>query len=497
MAVTTFEVKAPAPGVQFHLLEMSGREELGRPFYYDLTLLADKGDVKAEDVLGKSLTLTVNRLVGATTIPRYYNGLVSRFAYKGTDGDYHYYSLTIRPWLWFLSRATDCRIFQNLKVDKILEKVFTAKSFTDHSFRLNRTYRQWEYCCQYRESDFDFVSRMLEQEGIYYLFEHLDGSHRVKFVDDVASLVLQEGNSGELYFREVEGEVGTSTDFVDEWERAFEVTSGGYVLRDYDFEKPKETLESRSIAAKPHAQGKLERYDYPGEYKLVTEGEGYAKARLEELQWPYKPVRGRSNSSGMGAGLKFKLLDHPASTENQEYFVVANDVHIKSGELEMLSSRTKTRFEMRFQALESKVPYRTPRTTPRPIIAGPQTAVVVGSKGEEIWTDKYGRVKVQFPWDREGKFDENSSCWIRVSQLWAGKNWGGIHVPRVGQEVVVEFLEGDPDRPLITGRVYNAEQPVPYTLPANATQSGIKSRTSKEGTTQNFNELRFEDKKDS
>jgi type VI secretion system secreted protein VgrG len=268
------------------------------------------------------------------------------------------------------------------------------------------------------------------------------------------------------------------------------------VVEDFDFTKPRVDLMSQSTVTREHSKAEYEVFDFPGRYLETSDGESLAKVRIEELQSRFKRLAGLSDHRGMMPGFKFKLVEYPRQSENAEYVVLKSKIQVESGEVQHMRSGAENRFEVRFVALPSRDPYRPPRVVAKPIVHGPQTALVVGKSGEEIWTDKYGRVKLQFHWDREGKSDENSSCWVRVAQIWAGSNWGSIHIPRIGQEVVVSFLEGDPDRPLVTGRVYNEDMMPPYPLPDNQTQSGIMSRSTKGGTAELFNELRFEDKKD-
>ncbi len=273
--------------------------------------------------------------------------------------------------------------------------------------------------------------------------------------------------------------------------------TGGYALNDFDFEKPKADLKVQRANPLEHSQNSHEIYDYPGEYLTTGEGDPYVTSRIQELQADFELCRGDGSARGMVVGGLFQLELYPNETLNKEYLIVSTSLELRSDEYETTDTGAGGEFfRTSISAIDSKTPYRSPRITPKPTVQGPQTAIVVGKKGEEIWTDKYGRIKVQFHWDRYGKLDEKSSCWVRVSQYWAGEKWGSIHIPRIGQEVIVEHLEGDPDRPIVTGRVYNADNMPPYGLPDNQTQSGIKSRSSKSGTPENFNELRFEDKKD-
>jgi type VI secretion system secreted protein VgrG len=290
-------------------------------------------------------------------------------------------------------------------------------------------------------------------------------------------------------------DVASGDEQITKWQHHVAVQPGKLVLRDYDYNKPSANLEVRLNADRRHPHSGLERYDYPGDYSVTSDGDRYLKIRKEEFDAKYSQVEGHARSNLLGTGLQFKLAEHPREIENANYTVVSATIEVTSGEVERFTSKSENRSELRFVAIPKEHTYRPPRETACPVIAGPQTAMVVGKSGEEIWTDTLGRIKVQFPWDREGENDESSSCWIRVSQSWSGKGWGAMHIPRIGQEVIVEFLEGDPNRPLVTGRVYNADQTVPYQLPESATQSGIKSRSTPKGDQSTFNELRFEDKK--
>jgi type VI secretion system secreted protein VgrG len=485
------QVKTPVAGVDFFLRRMVVEEDLGRPFTFRVELYSEERDVQASKMLGKGVTISVELPTGGQ---RHFHGLVSQFVNLGDYAGYQVYEVILRPWLWFLSRTSDCRIFQQKNVPDILEDVFRTKNgFSDFRRALSETYRTWDYCVQYRETDLDFVNRLMEQEGIYYYFEHADGKHTLVLSDSISSHKAIVGDS-KLPYRPP-GDAFTGQEHVHTWLRTEQVQSGKYVLTDYDFENPRANLEVRSTQERQHALADLEVYDYPGEYQQTAEGNHYVRARLDALQAQHSQVSAEASCYRLGAGLKFNLIDYDRKSENAEYLILSARLEVEAGELEQLADDSERRCDVQFLAITSKQAFRLPRTTPKPIVAGPQTATVVGKKGEEIWTDEYGRVKVQFPWDRVGKQDENSSCWVRVAQVWAGKGWGGMHIPRIGQEVIVEFLEGDPDRPIITGRVYNADQVTPYKLPDNQTMSGLQSRSTKEGNAKTFNELRFEDKK--
>jgi type VI secretion system secreted protein VgrG len=474
----------------FH--RMTATEELGRLFQLELDLLSKNPNIKFEDLLGQNVTVRLN-------LPddkiRYFNGFVTRFSQEDVFGELNAYNMSVLPWLWFLTRTADCRIFQDKKVPEIIKEVFRNHGFTDFEEALGGTYRKWEYCVQYRETDFNFVSRLMEQEGIYYYFKHEMNKHTLVLSDSVSSHEFFPGYEKIRYFP-TDGGFIREEEHIHHWSITQEVQPGIYALTDFDFKRPKANLQVKSAVPREYARSDMEFFDYPGEYVQTDEGEAYVRARIQEVQVDYEQIQGISNARGICAGNLFELLDHPRADQNREYLVVSVSHDVVSDAYESGSETGGGEdYSCSFTVLDSKQPYRSARTTPKPMIQGPQTAVVVGPSGDEIHTDNYGRVKVQFHWDRYGKQDQNSSCWVRVSYPWAGKNWGAIAIPRIGQEVIVEFLEGDPDRPIITGRVYNNDNPPPYELPANRTQTGIKSRSSKEGNTENFNEIRFEDKK--
>lgn len=498
------EITCTAAGATKLLLRsLSGHESLGRPFEYFVEMYCDKADLKPSDFLGAKMAISV-MTDQETKAKRYFHGLIASFCYAGGSGREQVYRAVLRPWFWFLTRTTDCRIFQKLDIKQILAKVFRDKNkFTDFKTdKLGAGYRVWDFCVQYRESDFDFASRLMEQEGIYYYFEHTETSHMMVLCD-APNCHTALTPDPEIPFR-VSGEGQLDAERIASWLRTESVQTASFQYRDFDFEKqPNGSLQALAKLTPAHKeQNAFEQYDYPGEFVVAADGTRYAKIRSQEIASQYSVAVAHARSYRLAVGTKFKMIDFPSqdiprAQDNIEYLVTSTQIDVVSGEVGFLASDKQNLFEIQLTAIDSKQNYRAPQVTPRPRITGPQTAIVVGQANSEIWTDKFGRVKVQFHWDREGKFDENSSCWIRVSQLWAGKQWGGIHIPRVGQEVIVEFLEGDPDRPIVTGRVYNAEQTVPYIQGESiiATQSGIKSRSTLKGDVNTFNEFRFEDAK--
>ncbi|MFL1476671.1 type VI secretion system Vgr family protein [Pseudomonas grimontii] len=472
------------------LNEMGGGEELGRLFNYELQLTSLDANIDLNQLLGKPMSVGLQLADGGE---RHFHGIVARCSQNIDQGQFASYQVTLRPWLWLLSRTSDCRIFQNLSIPQIIKQVFRDLGFSDFEDALSRPYREWEYCVQYRETSFDFVSRLMEQEGIYYFFRHEQDRHVLVLADAYGAHTTVPGYASIPYYPKDEQQ--RERDHMHNWHLAQEVQPGSLELNDYDFQRPSASIDVRSAMPRPHTAGDYPLYDYPGTYVQSADGEHYARTRIEALQTLHEQIEFSGNARGLGSGHLFSLTGFSRQDQNREYLIVSCRYYIVQESLESGGGSGSAQFESSLTCIDAQQSFRPLASTYRPIVKGPQTALVVGPKGEEIWTDQYGRVKVHFYWDRHDQSNENSSCWIRVSQSWAGKNWGSMQIPRIGQEVIVSFLEGDPDRPIITGRVYNAEQTVPYDLPENATQSGMKSRSSKGGTPANFNEIRMEDKK--
>jgi type VI secretion system secreted protein VgrG len=485
------EISTPLGPDELLFLRMHAREEVSRLFEYEIDLLSRKPDIDPDKILAKSVTVKLELPEGKT---RHFNGYVTCFAQVGMHGRFHLYRAVVRPWLWFLDRGANCRIFQELTVPEILKKVFDECTIQNVKLDgLTASYAKRDYCVQYRESDFNFVSRLMEDEGIYYFFEHAEGKHKLVLADSYGAH-SPFGGYEKISFSTLERTTRVEKEYIHQWSFEREVQPGKFVLDDYDFEKPKTDLMVKTSQQRGHELAEFEVYDYPGGYFKTGDGDHYVRARMEEAHHQFELAEGKSNARGLAVGCLFDLTGHPRSDQNREYLVLSGDYELEYTQYESMEN-PGSRYACSFTALNSRQAFRPRRSTRKPIVQGPQTAVVVGPSGDEIYTDKYGRVKLQFHWDRLGKSDENSSCWTRVSHPWAGKNWGMVAIPRIGQEVVVDFLEGDPDRPLITGRVYNADQMPPWDLPANKTQTGILSRSSKGGSGSNANAIRFEDKK--
>ncbi|MBN2492831.1 MAG: type VI secretion system tip protein VgrG [Planctomycetes bacterium] len=473
------------------LVRLSGHEEMSRLFSFELELLSERDDIAAKDIVGKNVSFSIRLLDDSL---RYFNGFVKRFAYGGSDDRLSRYTAEVVPWLWFLTQTADCRIFQNQSVPKIIEQVFTDLGFSDFdTSNIQGTHAAWDFCVQYRETDFAFVCRLMEQEGIFFFFRHENGKH---------TLVLADGNSAyadclekEVEFAATPG-ASQAREMISSWEHKYEYRPGKWAQTDFNFETPTANLMARtSSLVKLDNSTNFEVYDFPGEYENKAQGDAEVKIRMEEEEVSYDVVTGYGRCRSFTPGGKFQVKKHRCRGEEGKTYVLVSLAHEASlaGGYTTGGTGQEMDYTNHFTCIPEAVPFRPARITPKPIIQGAQTAIVTGPAGEEIYTDRFGRVKVQFHWDREGKKDDKSSCWIRVAQPWAGQGWGTIAIPRIGQEVIVSFLEGDPDRPIITGRVYNADQMPPYALPANATVSGVKSNSSKGGG--GFNEIRLEDKK--
>lgn len=474
------------------LASMSGTEQLSHLFNYTVEAISDDQAIDLDSLTGSDITVELELPQGEH---RYFHGFIAQCSHTESTQEHARYELVVRPWLWFLTRTTDCRIFQELAIPDIIQQILDEEVTSDYELRLTGNYEPWTYCVQYRETDFNFVSRLMEQEGIYYFFEHKDGSHTLILSDSFSAHESVE-NYADVPYYPVSSDQERERDHISHWEVRQILQSGAFATEDFNFEDPKSNLLVRRTAPGNHVQADYEIYDYPGEFPLRASGETVAGFRMEEIQAQHNIVVGGGTAQGLNAGFLFSLTGAAREDQNKEYLITESHCSFHLDNYESDGSNGLG-FNCQIVAIPSSQPFRARRVTPKPVVQGPQTAIVVGPSGEEIWTDQYGRVKLQFHWDRYGQSDEASSCWVRVSQIWAGQGWGAMHIPRIGHEVIVEFLEGDPDRPIITGRVYNGDNGVPYDLPANATQSGMKSRSSKSGSGANFNEIRMEDKKGS
>lgn len=457
------------------LSAVRGTERLSDLFRFELEMVSEESDIDFSAIIGETVTVKIAMSDGSNT--RYINGMVTEFSQHDSDPLLWTYRAVIRPKFWLGTRKTDCRIFQDLSVTDIAEQLLGEIGVTDIAVETSSSYEAREYCVQYNETVFDFLNRLFEDEGIFYFFRHEDGKHTLVLADDADIHERCIGFDVATY--RPDGHEGREDeDAIMQLSYAERVVTDHYATDDYNFETP-----STDLATNADGDGSgsdMEIYEYPGGYMAKSAGDGRANIRIQEFEAQSKSLSGRSYMKSFTAGYAFELIWHGREALNDEY--VLGDVQIRA---------ESDSFENAFTAFPKSLAYRPSRRSPLPRIPGTQTAVVTGKSGEEIWTDEFGRVKVQFHWDREGEQDENTSCWVRVAQGWAGKSWGSWFLPRIGMEVVVTFLEGDPDRPLITGCVYNGEQVQPYTLPDDQTKFTIKSNTSKGGG--GSNELRFED----
>lgn len=497
------------------LQSLNASENLSELFRYELELLHEETaegheptPVDVQKILGKPITIRLEQRDG---LERFFNGVVVQFSQGQRDERFSHYRATVVPQIWILTQVSQSRIFQHESVPAILKKVFAG---FEVSYELQGTFEPRNYCVQYRESDWDFASRLMEEEGIFYYFEHTKGKHSLIVADTPQSHHDCPGKS------EIDFALETSSEMefisaVSTWYVEHNLRTGKYTLWDAHFQLPKKTLE----AAQPSrfnigGNNDLEIYDFPGGYarkidgidkgggerasdlqKIFTDNRNTAQIRMQEIDAQHKKITGTSDCDSFTAGHRFQLNNHPVRENNIKHVLVTVNHQITQSPTYQTNDPVKSYTNSFVCIPYGSAPYRPPRTTPKPVVKGGQTAFVVGPPGEEIFTDKYGRVKVQFNWDRESQADANSSCWVRVAHAWAGNKWGMMFVPRIGMEVVVDFLEGDPDQPIITGCVYNAESMPPYLLPDEKTKSTMKSDSSKGGG--GFNEFRFEDKKGS
>jgi len=470
---------------------MHGREELGRPFKYEVFLVSESFNVQADDLLGRNMTV---HLETADEELRHFDGIVTQFSYLGSHGTYAAYRATLRPWFWLLSQMVENAVYQHMTVPELARMLFRINGFSDVApALLTGTYDKREYIVQYRESVFNLISRWLEHEGIYYYFVHEDGCHKLCLADDSTSGSKIPKYEELVYRTRLKAGRG-EVDHFDEWRESANVIANSYAVDSYDFEQPRVSLyESRRVLGET-AQGRYIN-EAPGTHRSTAAAERYARLYGDELRAGKVVYEGSGNVRGLSPGAIFKLAEHPRTRFNQEYCVISAEYLIQAGEFESTSAASEIQVTSHIRAIEAGVPFRPARSTPRPVVSGLESAVVVGPQGDEISTEEYGRVRVQFHWDKEHERNENSSCWIRVAQPWAGSDFGFQFIPRIGHEVLVEFMNGDPDQPIVVGSVYNHDRKPPYPPNKQFTQSGIRTRSSQGGGVDDYNELRFEDKK--
>jgi len=483
----------PFPEAGLLLDSLEGREAVSEPFAFHLGLLAEDGNLDLKPFMGKGLRVSLRTADGGQ---RHFHGHVSDFSHAGTDGGLSRYEATLRPWTDFLAHRFNCKLFQNKSLPTILKEVFSAYGHLARTeFRLKRQdYNPITLCAQYQESDFQFVSRLMEAHGIHYFYRFDEHGHTLVLCDtSIAAENMPLAHR--IAFNAIPG--AATEDTIDAWKASTRVVATGVAAKTFDFKSPLQPRLAEQNSQ--HAQGlpPMEDYRYAGAYAYadLEGGKAFTRARREENDLRFETYEGASNCRFLTCGRAFELQGHFRQgpiVHDRRYFVTAVTHKANNN---YLNQAGEADYRNRFTAIPALVPYRPPRTTQVPRIHGPQTARVVGPPGEEIFCDEFGRVKVQFHWDRLGAFNEESSCWVRVSSPWAGSNFGIMAVPRVNSEVVVEFLDGNPDHPIITGHMWNLVRMPPWSLPANRTQTGLLTRSTKEGTRENANALRFEDRK--
>ena len=474
----------------FLATEARGKEGISNLFEFTISALSTRATIDPSDLLGKSVTLSMAR---PRSTRRYVNGIVTAFSAGAfTRNDYRLYTLVISPSLWLLKRTSDHKVFQEKTAVEIVEQLLADSAITFEK-KLNATYDPSEYRVQFGETDFDFFQRLLAEEGIFYFFKHEDGKHTLVLADNASAYA--ECLQDTVEYRQGQEE---AVDGVHTFDSGASLTDAMWHVEDYDFEKPANTIEGeRKANQQPAAGKKWEHFRFPGNSVKSDTLKRFATVAIDAAEAGFETTTGGGTCASFTSGHAFTLKAHPVDSENRR--MMLTEIRHEALDRAYFNIRPGTEGKPYYRNTFSCIPAariaRNPLPTPKPIVQGPQTALVVGPSGEEIHTDKYGRIRVQFHWDRYGKKNETSSCFVRVAQSLAGSNWGSVFVPRIGMEVVVQFLDGDPDRPLVTGAVYNADNMPPWALPTNMTKSGLLTRSSKSGQTANANELSFEDKK--
>ncbi|MDU9140623.1 type VI secretion system tip protein TssI/VgrG [Klebsiella aerogenes] len=481
-------VQLPVEGLLFW--KLSGHEAMSEMFELSLTLLGSDARLDRCKLLGQPVTVTIPTQNALSS--RYFNGKITRVAVSAVELSgirYAAYQLIVEPDLWPMKRDRNLRIFQGQTVPQIINTLLSEYQVNVED-KLNGSYRVWDYCVQYQESSFAFISRLMELEGIAYHFRHEAGKHTMVLTDSATQHQPVSGYETIPYHQTASGGI-TTEEGIGQWALEDSVTPGIYSLDDYDFRKPNAWLfQARQNPASP-SPGSIDVYDWPGRFVDHGHGEFYARIRQERWQVEHQQIQASATAVGIAPGATFTLTNAPFFSDNGEYLTTSADYLFEENSYAS-GGNSDISHQIHFRVIPSSVVYRPAQVTDWPRTYGPQTAKVVGPEGESIWTDRYGRIKVKFHWDRHAKGDDTSSCWVRVSSAWAGQGFGGVQIPRVGDEVVIDFINGDPDRPIVTGRVYNEASMPPWDLPGDATRMGFMTR-SKDGNIDNSSFLFFED----
>ncbi|MGF6416495.1 type VI secretion system Vgr family protein [Paraburkholderia sp. MM5482-R1] len=499
------------------LRTISGEEALSKIYQYELELVttldpllsdhtAANFDLKA--MVGKEMTVTVQLdgmgafvpgmpgMTGAANIGagvREISGIVTAASLVRQLERQFLYRLVLRPWIVLAERRTDYRIFQNITVVEIIDAVLRGNYPYTCEKRLGNVYPNLVYQVQYGESDFSFIQRLMEENGIYWFFEHSNGIHRMVLVDNQgAHRPVESAAYRTLWYYPPDYKI--DREYISAFDTTESIQSGIWTTNDFDFTRPKADLAVQNALPQDTAHNRLTVYEWPGDYTDPAQGEQFARVRMEEIRAKGERAEGRGNLRDVVCGTTFTLAGYPQDAANREYLVIRARLDVE--EIAEATGAAQYRVSTTFDVQPTTTIFRPERTVDKPRTTGPQTAIVTGPREQEIWTDQYGRVKLKFHWDHSDVNDQNSSCWVRVSYPWTGSNFGGVNIPRIGSEVIVDFENGDPDRPIVTGRVFNAMTMPPWELPGSATQSGIISRSMKGGQS-NFSGIRFEDKEGS
>lgn len=484
--------ESPLGEDKLFIRSLEGREAISDLFSFNLELVSTDFDIDIKDLIGTKVTIGIRMADGASF--RYIRGVVSNAQALGGDERLAVYSAEVVPDLWLLTKTQDCRIYQNKTIPEVVTDVLSRYKVNNREISCTGAHNAWVYCTQYRETAHDFISRLMESEGIFYYFEHLESATKLIVAD---SKSIHSACAGQSRFK-IEKSYGRGAnrleDVILSWETRRTYRSGKYTHRDFNYETPStDLLHEEPTREVVGGSDTFEVYDYPGEYEDRTDASGWAKLRMEEEEVEQRTYHGRGNGRAMMPGCKFELWNHDKREMNGWYVVTSVVHHAVEGSFLSGGQSEDSVYSNSFTCIPLDIPYRPARKTEKHVMRGLQTAIVVGPSGEEIYNEEMGRIKIQFHWDRLGQKDADSSCWVRVMQPWAGKDRGTNFLPRIGDEVVVAFMEGDPDRPLVIGSVYNPVSYNPWAMPSRKNWTGIKSKSTMNGGADDANELRLDD----